>query len=42
VLTKDNVDERYMIDAEAQTMMARMGAVIVNAWPRRPKLAAAP
>jgi beta-lactamase class A len=39
VLTKDNVDERYMIDAEAQTMMARMGEAIVGAWPHRPVVA---
>jgi beta-lactamase class A len=40
VLTKENVDERYMIDNEAQVMMAHMGEAIVNAWPRRPKPAA--
>jgi beta-lactamase class A len=42
VLTKDNVDERYVVDAEAQTMMAHMGAAIVRAWPRRPEPATAP
>ena len=36
VLTKENEDKRYMIDAEAQVMMARMGEAIVHAWPRRP------
>jgi beta-lactamase class A len=36
VLTKENEDKRYMIDNEAQTMMARMGDAIVRAWPRRP------
>lgn len=36
VLTKENQDKRYMIDNEAQTMMARMGDAIVRAWPRRP------
>ena len=35
VLTKENVDERYLIDNEAQVMMARMGEVITGAWPRR-------
>ena len=42
VLTKDNVDERYVVDAEAQTMMAHMGSAIVRAWPRRPEPATAP
>jgi beta-lactamase class A len=42
VLTKDNVDERYAIDAEAQTMMAHMGAAITGAWPRRPEPPVAP
>ena len=36
VLTKENVDTRYMIDNEAQAMMARMGEAVVQAWPRRP------
>jgi beta-lactamase class A len=35
VLTKENEDRRYMIDNEAQVMMARMGAAISRAWPRR-------
>ena len=35
VLTKENVDQRYLIDNEAQVMMARMGEAIVAAWPRR-------
>ena len=37
VLTKENVDERYMIDNEAQVMMAHMGEAIASAWPRRAK-----
>jgi beta-lactamase class A len=36
VLTKDNLDERYLIDNEAQTTMARMGEAIARAWPRVP------
>ena len=36
VLTKENVDERYSVDNEAQVMMAEMGRAIVGAWPRRP------
>ncbi len=35
VLTKENTDQRYMVDNEAQTMMARMGEAISTAWPRR-------
>ena len=42
VLTKENKDERYMIDNEAHVMMAHMGSAIVHAWPRRPVRAAAP
>lgn len=42
VLTKENEDKRYMIDNEAQAMMARMGDAIVRAWPRRPALPATP
>ena len=42
VLTKENSDERYMIDNEAHVMMAHMGEAIVRAWPRRPVPAAAP
>ena len=37
VLTKENVDERYVIDNEAQVTMAHMGEAIANAWPRRAK-----
>jgi beta-lactamase class A len=35
VLTKENQDQRWLIDNEAQVMMAHMGEAIVNAWPRR-------
>ncbi|CAN5894336.1 N/A [soil metagenome] len=35
VLTKENKDQRYMIDNEAHVMMARMGDALVRAWPRR-------
>jgi beta-lactamase class A len=42
VLTKENQDHRYMIDNEAQVMMARMGLAISKAWPRRPVPAATP
>jgi beta-lactamase class A len=42
VLTKENKDERYVIDNEAHVMMAHMGDAIVHAWPRRPVPAAAP
>jgi beta-lactamase class A len=42
VLTKENEDKRYVIDNEAQAMMARMGDAIVRAWPRRPMASAGP
>jgi beta-lactamase class A len=42
VLTKENQDQRYMIDNEAQVMMARMGLAISRAWPRRAAPAASP
>ena len=37
VLTKENIDERYVIDNDAHVMMAHMGEAIVGAWPRRAK-----
>jgi beta-lactamase class A len=39
VLTKDNVDQRWVIDTEPQVTMARMGEAIVKAWgpPPAPK-----
>ncbi|MES2178947.1 MAG: serine hydrolase [Gemmatimonadota bacterium] len=42
VLTKENKDERYMIDNEAHVMMAHMGKAIVSAWPRRAAPKASP
>ena len=42
VLTRENEDQRYVIDSEAQTMMARMGQTIAAAWPRRPAPVPAP
>ena len=42
VLTKENRDQRYMIDNEAHVMMARMGEAMVRAWPRRPAPRTAP
>ncbi|MEP6992056.1 MAG: serine hydrolase [bacterium] len=42
VLTKDNADERYVIDNEAYVMMGHMGDAIVHAWPRRPVPPSAP
>jgi beta-lactamase class A len=32
VLTKENVDQRYVPENEAQLTLAKMGAAIVNAW----------
>jgi len=39
VLTKENVDQRWVIDSEPQVTMARMGEAIVTAWgpPPTPK-----
>jgi len=34
VLTRDNVDTRWIVDNDAQVTMARMGQSIVTAWPR--------
>jgi beta-lactamase class A len=42
VMTKENQDQRWLIDNEAQVMMARMGEAIAHAWPRRPEPPAAP
>ena len=42
VLTKENADERYSVDSEAQVMMANMGRAIAAAWPRRPTPPRAP
>jgi beta-lactamase class A len=38
VLTKENADQRWLIDNEAQVTMAKMGRAIVEAWPRRPEV----
>ncbi len=35
VLTKDNADQRWLIDNEAQVTMGAMGRVIAGAWPRK-------
>ncbi len=37
VLTKENVDQRWLIDNEAQLTLANMGRVISSAWPRAVK-----
>jgi beta-lactamase class A len=37
VLTKENADQRWLIDNEAQLTMASMGRAIVSAWPRKPE-----
>ena len=42
VLTKENKDQRYMIDNEAHVMMAHMGEALARAWPRRPSSRTAP
>lgn len=35
VLTKENQDQRWILDSEPQLTMARMGKAIVDAWPRK-------
>ena len=35
VLTKDNADQRWILDSEPQVTMANMGQAIVEGWPRR-------
>lgn len=42
VFTKENVDERYAIDSESQTVMAKIGKAIVDAWPPAPTPPATP
>ena len=37
VLTKDNVDRRWIIDSEPQVTLAKMGEAIVGAWRPPPK-----
>jgi beta-lactamase class A len=34
VLTKDNKDQRWVVDNEAQVLLARVGQAILSAWPR--------
>jgi len=36
VLTKENADQRWLIDNEAQVTLATMGRAIASAWPRAP------
>jgi len=33
VFTKENADQRWLVDNEAQITMGRMGAAVVAAWP---------
>jgi len=35
VLTKENADQRWLIDNDAQVTMGNMGRTIVGAWPRK-------
>ena len=39
VLSKENVDQRWLLDSEPQLTLARMGQAIVGAWPRLPTVA---
>jgi beta-lactamase class A len=40
VLTKNNQDQRWVLDSEPQLLMAHMGRAIAGAWPRKPAPAA--
>jgi beta-lactamase class A len=35
VLSRENADQRWVLDSEPQLTLARMGAAIAGAWPRR-------
>jgi hypothetical protein len=35
VLTKDNKDQRWIVDNEAQVTLANMGRAIIAAWPKQ-------
>ena len=35
VMTKENQDQRWVIDNEAQLTLARMGLAVASAWPRK-------
>jgi beta-lactamase class A len=37
VLTKENADQRWIVDNDAQVLMGRMGEAVVRAWPRKPE-----
>ena len=37
VMTKENRDTRWVLDTEPQLLMGRLGKVITDAWPRRPR-----
>jgi beta-lactamase class A len=34
-LTKENVDQRWLVDNEAQVTLGRIGEAVVKAWPRK-------
>src|SRR5215210_7062002 len=40
VLTKQNADQRWVLDSEPQLTLARMGEAIVRAWPAAPPVEA--
>ncbi len=41
-LTKENQDQRWLVDNEAQLTLGAIGRAVVNAWPRKPKPAGTP
>jgi beta-lactamase class A len=40
VLSKQNADQRWVLDSEPQLRLARMGEAIVHAWPAAPRVEA--
>jgi hypothetical protein len=34
-LTKENTDQRWLVDNEAQVTLGRIGEAVVKAWPRK-------
>ena len=41
-LTKENQDQRWLVDNEAQLTLGAIGRAVVDAWPHRPQPPAAP
>jgi hypothetical protein len=35
-LTKENVDQRWLVDNEGQVTLGKIGEAVVKAWPKKP------